>query len=186
MEVFVLVAVFAVILYLIIRLKDRHDDKKIQEQIAEEAEQIQATLPPLQSGALFTAAITPLENNTIQFAVKLSPEARDIIARHNLSSVRLFDFPNPNYEKQKREQARLRESPKRKDHIAASVEPPKNIDITIKDFCHPSGITRSFPSASEAKAWTQQLRQGMNIFENELEANEKPAEASTFTVMRKS
>jgi hypothetical protein len=175
-SVYVVLAVFALFLIIfLIEWRSKRRAAYIKRCDVEETERIQATLPPLQPGALFTAAITPLPGNAIQFAVRLSPEARDIIARHNLSPVRLFDYPNPDYEDQKR-----------KDQIAASVEPYKNIDVTIEDFCRPAGIWRSFPSASEAKAWARQLRQGMNIFENELEANQKPAEAATFTVMRKS
>ena len=104
------------------RWKDRHDDEMLLKQIAEDAERIQATLPPLQPGALFTAAVTPLpENNTIQFAIKLSPEARDIINRQNLSSLHILDFPNADYEKEKREQARLRESHKLEDQDSCFV-----------------------------------------------------------------
>ena len=85
------------------------------------------------------------------FRDRFSPEARDIIDRQNLSVLHILDFPNPDYEKEKREQARLKESHKLEDKIAASWEPPKNIEITIKYFCHPNGITRSFPSAGEPR-----------------------------------
>jgi hypothetical protein len=169
------------------RWKSQDDEEMILKQIAEDAERTQATLPPLQPGALFTAAVTPLpENNTIRFAIKLSPEAREIISRENLNPVRILSYPNENYAKEKWEQERLRQSPKLEDHIKASIEPKKDIDITIEYFAHPNGITRSFPSASEAKAWAEQLRKGLQIFQRELEANETPAEASTFTAMRKS
>jgi hypothetical protein len=168
------------------RRNTRQAEESVLRQIAEHGERIQATLPPLQPGALFTAAITPLPNNKIQFAIKLSPEAREIIRRENLNPVRILSYPNENYAKEKREQERLRQSPKLEDHIRASIEPEKTCDITIEKFARPSGITRSFPSASEAKAWAERLREGLQIFQNELEANQTPAEAEVFIVHRKS
>lgn len=171
--------------------KARKEDEAIKTAIAQDAARVQATIPPLEPGALFTAKITPLPNNTIQFAIKLSPEARNIIVQQNLFPVRILTYPNLEYEEEKqqydRDMERLRRSPKLRDHIEANStpEPEKNIDITIEYFAHPCGMTRSFRSASEAKAWTEQLRNGLEIFQRELEANETPAEASTFIAMRK-
>jgi hypothetical protein len=176
----------ATVVYFGKQWKDEHDDKQLQKQIADDAARIQATVPPLQPGALFSAAINPLPNNTIQFAVRLSSEARTIIAQQNLNSVHILDFPNEHYEEEKRNQARLKESSRLRDHIEASYEPPKNIDITVEYFCQPCGITRSFPSAGEAKAWAEQLRAGLNKLQSILEANETAAEPATFMVMRKS